>query len=166
MKVQTLKEYNSIRSIFNRYIKEISFEDNYKLYLNIIYFYKLYKILFINTEVKIEKKDIILLIIRSFLKIKNNNNKDIIFFTNKSIKNGLNNYINISYNILLNTLKIISINNKTIKNTDLLYSNNKDIINITDFINNNKINYYTFNSMFKNKLSNGLIDFLNKNINI
>lgn len=165
-----MKKYNEflfeklkITNDYNKVLKIIDIEFKYKLNLNIDYYFKIYQILFQNSELNLNKYKINLLILLSFCKIMNDKKTNIIELENEIKNNNIQNLNNSSFLILNNIYKILLIVKKTLKDTNILF-NNRFILNLLyDFLNNKKINMYQFNSMFKNDLNKELIKFINKN---
>lgn len=154
--IKIYKKYNKILNLINPYYK-------YKLNLNIDYYFKIYDILFINSNKFLDKYDLLLLIILSFSNHLKDDISNIKILQNKIKERNIYNYKNTSLNILLNIYKLLLIFNKSLKNDDILFNNRFILYNLYFFIKDNKINTYNFNYMFENNLSNKILYHL-KNV--
>lgn len=155
-KLNTNRDYKKILNL-------IDIDFKYKLNLNIDYYFKIYKTLFDNTNLHLNKYQLFLLIISSFLRLSNGKNSDIEILKDEIKINNIYDVYNSSFKILNNIYKLLLIINKSLKNTDILFNNIFILSILFDYLNNKKINIYEFNSMFDNELNKDIIDFINKN---
>jgi hypothetical protein len=157
------KNISNIRSNYNKIIKLLN-NNLYKnkLKINIIHFYKIYKILLNKDD--ITTYQLMLLICLSFSKLFKDNISNIKILDEEIKKNNIYEYENISYNILFNIYKLIIILNKEINKNDIniMFNNNDILLILFQYLNNKKINYYEFNFMFKNELNKKIINYISK----
>lgn len=156
-KLNTNRDYNNILNL-------IDIDFKYKLNLNIDYYFRIYKILFENNNLYLNKYQIFLLIIFSFLKKMNGKKTDIGILKSEIKMNNIYEYCNISFNVLNNIYKLLLIINKTLKNEEILFNNMFILSILFDYLNNQRINIYEFSSIFKNGLYKDIIDYIYKYI--
>jgi len=151
-----LRWYNKVKKMVNS-----SFFIN-KLNLNIIPYYKLYKILFENSDLNLNEYKINLLIVSSFSRLLKDNIDNIENLENEIRKNNVHELYISSFNILKVTYSLLLIIKSSYKNFDILFDN-KHIINIIkDYINNKNIDIYEYNSLFENEEYMNIIKFVKK----
>lgn len=152
---------SKIRKNYKSVIKLTKPEFEIKLSINIIYFYKIFNVIFDNSNLDLNCYKINLLIISSFSRLFNLNNSNIQILENKIREQNIHELYNVSLNILKNIYKIILIKTKKEKDLNLLFRNNDILQKIFEFTNNKKLNIYNFTNK---DINNEILNYIKKNM--
>lgn len=149
------RNYDKIVKLTNPFYK-------IKLDLNINIYFKIYKILFNNSNIFLNDYELLLLIISSFSRISNDKRSNILILKDEIKKLNIFNYYNYSFNVLINLNKILLIYKKVLNDYNILFYSKLELNIIYDYLNNKKIDLYYFNDLFLNELSKIIINYILK----